>query len=63
MDTEPTEPTATTSVMESTPVPSTITRPDGTTTTGTANIVHPAGAAVPERMDHTCGPRCTRCTT
>lgn len=47
--------------VQSTEVPCTITRPDGTTIVSTARVVHPAGARVPERVDHVCGPACGRC--
>lgn len=50
-------------VMTSTPVPSTITRPDGTITTSTARVVHAPGDPVPAAIQHTCGPTCGRCAS
>lgn len=47
--------------MESTAVPLTITRRDGSREEGTARVVHPAGAPVPPRVDHKCGDQCGRC--
>ena len=52
-----------TGVLQSTPVPSTTTHQDGTTTAGTIRVVHAPGAPVPPRIDHACDPRCPRCTS
>jgi hypothetical protein len=43
---------------ESTEVPATTVHTDGTTTAGTARIVHEPGAPVPAQVQHDCGPRC-----
>jgi hypothetical protein len=46
--------------LESTAVPDTVTREDGSVQTGTILVVHAPGAPVPAQMRHTCGPTCGR---
>jgi hypothetical protein len=46
--------------LESTAVPDTVTRQDGSVQTSTILVVHAPGATVSAQMRHTCGPTCGR---